>query len=301
MNTIEDKAMNEVLSAFVDDESTSEPGLLEQVFENDSSVAAWQSMHLVRDVIQADYNGLLPTDFASRVSNAIALEEMYEDTYEENFSGQSFVGDEAASGYRTAEVVSISRMRDRAVQSTGRVREYAEPPAAQQATVHQPFSLWKPVAGLGLAASLAGASFLFSQLWQANLWKVDQTGADSAQAGQTVASGAGAAAQDSTLTAATQQNTDLLEVLSLNAAATGGSGNGGSTTLGNEGTHWRMDDAAARNAEIEKRLNLLLTNHLEDASMGRVHGLVSHSRIVGYDELSSEQPVIELPATTDQK
>ena len=56
-----------------------------------------------------------------------------------------------------------------------------------------------------------------------------------------------------------------------------------------DGTRWRMaDNEVPRNDEIEKRLNTLLTNHLEDASMGSVHGLVSHSRVVGYDSMPVE-------------
>lgn len=49
------------------------------------------------------------------------------------------------------------------------------------------------------------------------------------------------------------------------------------------GTRWRPAIESPRDKQIEQRLNSLLTNHLEQAAMGKVHGILSHSRVVSYD------------------
>jgi len=61
--------------------------------------------------------------------------------------------------------------------------------------------------------------------------------------------------------------------------------------MNDAGTRWRsMESELPRNEDVEKRLNTLLTNHLEDASMGvGVQGMLSHSRVVGYDSAPDKQ------------
>ncbi len=213
---------------------------------------AWQSTHLVRDVMQADYHSALAPDFSARVSASIAKEPAHEEF---------------------APVASISQargQREERIRGARPVRRASG--SAPVTSMQQPFVLWKPVAGLGLAASLAGATFLFSQLWQSEQ-------ADSGQLAQ---------AEQTTTTApnavASTESVQDLDDLTLQAAV----------KIGNSGTRWRMgSEEAPRNEEIEERLNTLLTNHLQDASMGRVNGLISHSRVVGYDTVPDEQQASE--------
>ena len=56
------------------------------------------------------------------------------------------------------------------------------------------------------------------------------------------------------------------------------------------GTRWVVATSAQRDAAVEQRLNSLLLNHLEDSAMGRVQGMMAHSRVVAYD---SSGPVNE--------
>ena len=49
------------------------------------------------------------------------------------------------------------------------------------------------------------------------------------------------------------------------------------------GTHWRDSGKQGHALKVEKQLNSYLTNHLEDAAMGKVSGMISHTRVVGYD------------------
>jgi len=49
------------------------------------------------------------------------------------------------------------------------------------------------------------------------------------------------------------------------------------------GTHWRDSGKQGHALKVEQQLNSYLTNHLEDAAMGKVSGMISHTRVVGYD------------------
>ena len=56
------------------------------------------------------------------------------------------------------------------------------------------------------------------------------------------------------------------------------------------GTQWRGVSQEGHTRKVEQQLNSYLTNHLEDAAMGKVKGMISHTRVVGYDsnELKTE-------------
>lgn len=264
------ESIKEALSALADGELLSDAGELaeDELIEigcNDPEVrASWQSMHLVRDVLQADYHSALSPDFSARVSAAVAQE-------------QSIAQDRAP----IASLAEARGRREQQTESQPQARIRGAQPARRRAvaatqSMQQPFSMWKPVAGLGLAASLAGAAFLLPQLWQPNGQPdgLPDGLAGSAQVAQVNAP----STTNTTAPAQTIQGT-ALEELTLQVSA----------GTSNNGTRWRMESEAVGNEEIEKRLNTLLTNHLEDASMGRVHGLVSHSRVVGYDSEPDEQ------------
>lgn len=240
-----DQSPKEILSALADGElgsNIAENEIIERACKDQDVMSAWHSMHLVRDVLQAEYNSTLPADFSQRVKESIAQEGAFE--------------------AQTASVVSLADAR-------GRVGQRQRSTRTTQST-QQPFAIWKPVAGFGLAASLAGVTFLFSQLWQ-----TEQP--DTTQIAEAALQQADPSALASVQQKAAQENS--VDGLTLQAAV----------RIGNDGTRWRMaDNEVPRNDEIEKRLNTLLTNHLEDASMGSVHGLVSHSRVVGYDSMPVE-------------
>jgi len=215
-------------------------------------MSAWRCMHLTRDVLQADYTPALKSDFAAQLSDRIAREESF---------GES------------EGVFSMDAARERVARrnTNRRAGQKSMPSVTAQ---HEPFTLWKPVAGLGMAASLAGATFLFAQLWQT----------DQADNGQI------AALQNNTIDQSLVQTVALTQNGATNEQnAEFATPVGFSTRIANGGTRWRMDSELPRNKQIEQRLNALLTNHLEDASMGRVTGMLSHSRVVGYDSVQGEE------------
>ncbi len=218
-------------------------GAIELACTDHDARCAWQSMHLTRDVLQADYHSALDAGFAARLSRQIEREEPpHQDS-----------------------VVSFAAARD----TRRRAPSSSTPPQSA------PFSLWKPVAGLGLAASLAGAAFLFSQLWKSEA-SLDQQIAQIADTPVT-------AVANTTPVANAVTNTNASDVQTV-AFQSGEP----SMQVGNAGTRWRTDSTLPRNQQIEQRLNTLLTNHLEDASMGRVHGMLSHSRVVSYDSMPAK-------------
>ena len=258
MNNNDTNSVKSALSAFADGEHDEKDTIalnvmVERACHDKDLTATWQSAHLVRDVLQADYHPAIPVDFTARVSAAIAREADFDEYAADIESGPS--------------VVSLTDARDRIASRRNTSRREAD------RTSRRPSALWRPVAGLGLAASVAGAALLFTQLQQPD-----------AKDGVQVADAGVVASEQAIQTAAsTQQNLVDSDAQVLQA----------SVRIGDNGTRWRTDNDVTRNEAIEQRLNMLLTNHLEDASMGRVNGMISHSRVVGYDTTGFQSSATE--------
>lgn len=274
MNRNDTHSLKEALSALADNEpggneGTTESELIELACRDQEAMLAWQSTHLTRDVLQADYTAALRPDFAALVSQQIAAEPALQ--------ANEYTAD-------SRQVVSLAEARSaRRPDATPDFRpDVARRAAASSSQQNEPFKLWKPVAGLGLAASLAGATLLFSQLLQ-----TEQPGGSLvADTSSTTGEVQNVASQNSSQNS--NQNVDI------NSGSTGVGNNDvetlqASVRMENRGTRWRMDSDLPRNKQIEQRLNTLLTNHLEDARMGRVTGMMSHSRVVGYDSIQGDQ------------
>jgi len=222
--SLNNQQVQELLSSLADgeqaeDSSFAQDAALEMALTDRDARSMWQATHITRDVLQADYHTSIDSDFANRVSALIDQEADIDN------------------------VVNINSARHSgAVSST----------AAKSATSN---SLWQPIAGLALAASIVGAGLIFIPAWQS------EQPDDSAQIAST--DNADTTAPAIATVAATVPEASELQVA---------------------GTRWRMESEVPRNEEVEERLNALLTNHLEDASMGvPVRGMLSHSRVVSYD------------------
>ena len=220
-----DNARLEAISALIDGESgPSAQDLIDSVVGDTHGKDTWQRYHLVRDVMQRDYHPALSPDFASKVS-------------------QSLDGDFDAAAEPESNVMSFADKSARLKARKGSGRRPA----------------WLPVAGLGLAASVAAAGFM---AWQVNK---SQSGLDGApvQVAQNVGP-------------ETSENETQQPVLLADATVR--------TVYNREpGTRWVVTTSAQRDQQVEKRLNSLLINHLEDSTMGRVQGMMAHSRVVAYD------------------
>ena len=260
MNDTDKRSLRESLSAFADGEygdndPAIEAEMISRICQDEYAKSSWASMHLARDVMQGDYLSALPSDFASRISESIAHEEVYAMDVDSGYAATNQLEDNSAG------VVSMAQARDKLSQRRDRANRAAS-------RSKRPFVLWKPVAGLGLAASLAGAVFVGSQLVES-----EQPDSSSVAAVQQE--------QSTDVVAVAQQNAiDTQSAATLRAAV---------RNNGNGGTRWRTDQDTSRNDTMEERLNILLTNHLEDASMGSVNGLISHSKVVGYDSMPEKE------------
>ena len=228
----EDPELQE-LSALVDGEINGDlEHLLGRATENGASKAAWHRYHLVRDVMQRDYHPALGSDFAARVSNEIAAE----------------------NNFDQLDVANVVNFADR---KPARPKTAAIPPA------HRARRTWLPVAGLGLAASVAAAGFMAWQL----------TGQQDAGDSSSLTVAQVAPERD-------QSNGIINQPILLADAIV-------PTVYKEElGTRWLATTAEPRNQKVEQRLNSLLINHLEDSTMGRVQGMLAHSRVVAYDSVT---------------
>ena len=267
MNRNDTQLIKEALSALADNEldtneQITEAELIELACKDQDAMLSWQCAHLTRDVLQADYTSALGPDFAARISDHIAAEASLQIDMDDYHRDAGQVVSIADARDRTARG---NYARERSARSAYAVRGAAS--VGSTSMQNEPFKLWKPVAGLGLAASLAGATLLFSQIWQTE----QPDGALVADVSSSAIQAQPVAIQDDT--------SESNDVQTLQA----------SVRMENRGTRWRMDSDLPRNKQIEQRLNTLLTNHLEDARMGRVTGMMSHSRVVGYDSVPGDQ------------
>jgi|GEM_PF-3981976 len=271
-----------------DGEEMTESQMLGFVCHDEDAMASWQRIHLIRDVLQEDYNPALPSDFVSRVRHAIDHEVEYRaDEYlpEENVVSladarlkANRLGAVQANDQRSEEhnKQQYSHSRTDKLRVT-RGRGRAVSPVAKE----QPFTVWKPIVGLGLAASLAGVAFLSSQLWQATQLNTGSgTSVAAVQEKDTV---------ETSIASATVENATAENTLGNLTRSDFPAPSTVAAHVDDRGTRWRTEGAVSRNQQIEDRLNTLLTNHLEDASMSGVQGLVSYSRIVGYDSVPEKE------------
>jgi len=133
------------LSALVDGESTdgqkdaNDPAaekLLLDTLQNNEMRAQWTSMHITRDVLRAEYSSALPGNFASVLRARIEREEP----------------EPGADVSADTNVVGLDQHRAR--KSTLASKRQGKSAASE---------VWRSVAGLGVAASVAGAAFMFTQ------------------------------------------------------------------------------------------------------------------------------------------
>ncbi len=128
-------------------------------------------------------------------------------------------------------------------------------PAETPVRAENHMGFWKPFAGLAVAASLIGGAILTSQ-------------------------------QGSETSAPRQRSPSVVE--SPDRPKTTSSETLIADSSPAPGTRWQLEADSAYNSQRVARLNSLLTNHLEVASMGKVQGMMAHSRVVGYDASTGE-------------
>ena len=238
----------ENLSAMVDGEnghteSARVDRMLDDIRDVDIDRQAWQAWHLARDVMQKDYSPALPTDFWAQVSRRIDLEETYSMDVADMHMHDNSVRDVPARG---ANVLPFAKRT--------RSHSSGEASSAEISGLANSNRRWKSVAALGMAASVAMAAVVAAQLFNS---ENSQTGV-STTGGPKIARLA--------------PGSSTVEPVTITSGVV-------PAVLTEGGTHWRSDEKR-RTVKVEQQLNSYLTNHLENSSVG---GMISHSRIVGYD------------------
>lgn len=234
----DDNPVLQNLSALVDGEVEGDiDSLLESAHYDIACKAAWQRYHLVRDVMQRDYHPALGSDFSAKLSQQISLEE-----------------NQSAEPLGDSIVVSLAEKKSaRAARTSVPVRQ-----------TRNSRRTWLPVAGLGLAASVAAAGFM---AWQ--LTGQQNTNSSAPIEVAQLSGDQGVSSESSDNTAPTLLADAIVPTVYKQEL----------------GTRWLATTAEPRNQQVEQRLNSLLINHLEDSTMGRVQGMLAHSRVVAYDSV----------------
>ena len=293
-NDYRNNELAEKLSALVDGETSGsaqpESGvanteaeidrLLEQFCYDDRSKRAWQSYHLTRDVVQKDYHSALPSGFCASISARLESEETYSMSFDD--SGAHVPPQHAAY---TERRLYEPNSRDPSSREPSSREPSSREPSSREYSSHRhdshrhgddnvvPFGRrsssaasselsaltqsnrrWKSVAALGMAASVALATVAALQLF-------NRPQSDPA-AGPEIAR--------------LPPGSSTVEPLALTGGVVPAVLTGG-------GTHWRDSGKQGHALKVEQQLNSYLTNHLEDAAMGKVKGMISHRRVVGYD------------------
>ena len=243
----------ENLSAMVDGEnghaeSARVDHMLDDIRDVDIDRQAWQAWHLARDVMQKDYSPALPTDFWAQVSRRIDLEETYSMDVADIHMHDNSARDVPARDVNVLPFAKRPRSHSSAEVSS------AELSSAQITGLANSNRRWKGVAALGMAASVALAAVVTAQLFNS-------------QNSQT-----GVATTGGPKIARLAPGSSTVEPITITSGVV-------PAVLTEGGTHWRSDEKR-RAVKVEQQLNSYLTNHLENSSVG---GMISHSRIVGYD------------------
>ncbi|MEE9320586.1 MAG: RseA family anti-sigma factor [Granulosicoccus sp.] len=212
----------------------------------------WGRYHLIRDVIKnesVDPQSIL----AARISAALENEPVY--------SNVSVIGvpDDADI---TRALPVVPDMQDQTRQSGSLTKARA----ADLQT--QPVNNWRTgVAGFALAASVALATVGGLSLWNAG--GIPGSADDAAQVASSTAEGAtavGAGAFSSQVPGAPLPEVDY---------------------VANTGSFWVSPETTRRSAS-EQRLNMFLSQHIENSPTADRQGMLPYSRLVGYQERGPE-------------
>ncbi len=138
--------------------------------------------------------------------------------------------------------------------------------SATPATQAKPSSRWQTgLTGLGLAACVAMVTVVGLNYWQ-------QDGFDNSAIQTASTTNDNASSVERVVAQPTIPGVVLPQV----------------ELVANTGTHWVTSGAQQRNAAVEKRLNMLLSQHIENSPTAERQGMLPYSRLVGYDTAPAE-------------
>jgi negative regulator of sigma E activity len=231
----------------------------------------WMRYHLIRDVLKNE-PVQVNTSLAARISDAISSEEDYSNVTQFT-AGQSHKGKDGGQQH------AGQAAGDQAM-SVGDGESDARSLTDIDQTSHKKTSKIKTgIAGFAIAASVALVTVVglntFRQSVPVGVTSV--AGVADVVSAQTVAAVEGDVALPATVADAafTQHSNTTLPVVEF-------------VSNTSPGSYWSSPDSTVRSID-EKRLNMLLSQHIENSPTSGREGLLPYSRLVGYKSTDQER------------
>ena len=222
----------------------------------------WSRYHLIRDCMKSEpvqVNNQLLTN----ISAAIADEPAYTNITPFSPSGEVEEG-------KVAQVAAESSADDRLTEQTAEALTHSADtvtPFVAPAPVKAKESFWRTgFKGFAVAASVAAVTVVGMNVWQ---------GQNATPTGSSSTSLAVNEAIPNTAVDAFSQQVDGVPLPEVDFVS-------------NSGSYWVSPQTAERVSD-EHRLNMFLSQHLENSPTASREGLLSYSRLVGYDDQAAEQ------------
>ena len=302
-----DKTVNEHMSALIDNEWESESQLsavLAKLEADDALKSKFERYHLARDVMHKDFSSSLDAGFFSRVSAAIAEEPpivafprddksasgkvtSLHGRNQSRQSGQSSTSASSSSNRsQTAGIQSDTASAAVNPESPESVSHVGSQRGAQggsddlaqrrSAKTGNAAPKWKAgIGGLAVAASVALVSLVgLNTLQQSN-------SEDSATGNAIVADNSAPASSAVVNSRDTVGAQPVIQVQGQESPL---------DYVANTSTYWVIPNQK-RNQTTEKRLNMFLSQHIENSPTANMGGMLPYSRLVGYDAVpQQDQP-----------
>jgi len=261
---------NEQVSYLVDNQNdgVDRTSMLDSLSASTEQREKWERYHLIRDVIQQDYQTPLPRDFAASVSAAIQQEPSIVAFAAPASGDDSELESVADIAQDTTQEDTAIAPAKATVTDFGKARERV----SDQNTGSTSGGGWRrAVSGLAVAASVALFALVGLNLWQGN------------QSGDPLVASVG-------LTPSTSGGGASSEILGVQPPGVRLMENGGQIEfVSNTGTYWVSSGDTELSPANESRLNMYLSQHLEASPTAGVQGLLPYSRLAGYDSADARQ------------
>jgi len=215
----------------------------------------WSRYHLIRDCMKSEPISV-NNQLLSNISAAIADEPTY--------SNISQISATSAVGEASENRVLDDQSSEKSDEVVGKKSDSVTPFVAKAKTAAQPStksSFWSTgIKGFAVAASVAAVTVVGMNVWQ------EQNLTSNAASSVAVNTAISADSAD----AAFSQQIDGAQLPEVDFVA-------------NTGAFWVSPQTAERVSD-EERLNMFLSQHLENSPTASREGLMSYSRLVGYDD-----------------
>lgn len=265
MNTSDKNTDKQKLSQLMDGEwlDLNASDCVSKLCKDDELRAKWTRYHMIRDTIKNEPVQVQP-DLASRICSAIDDEPVYS-----NITPLSGAGNAKQSPWAQADVQveSSSQTTDHSVVSIERNIE------------RKPSWVNTGVAGFALAASVALVTVVGMNLMQ------QQGPAGGVATVADASSGIDGALDSNTaqvFASETANNTDVFSRQDKGTALPV------VEFVANTGSYWVSPQSSGRVSD-EQKLNMMLSQHIENSPTSAREGLLPYSRLVGYDEQIQEE------------